>query len=79
MHALSCRESHNHAKALYRRAMALTALGDFEKAEEDFGKWKEVEPSAAADADAQIAKLRLRQKAANAKQKQQFKNFFDRT
>jgi hypothetical protein len=59
--------------------MAFAALGDFEKAEEDFIKWKEVEPSATADADAQIAKLKLQQKAANAKQKQQFRNFFDRT
>lgn len=74
-----CRESHNHSKALYRRAMAFTALGDFDKAEEDFVKWKEAEPSASADADAQIAKLKLRQKAADTKQKQQFRNFFDRT
>ena len=74
-----CRESHNHAKALYRRAMAFSALGEFDKAQEDFVKWKEVDQSATADADAQIAKLKLQQKAANAKQKQQFRNFFDRT
>ncbi len=59
--------------------MALTALGEFDRAEEDLVKWKEVEPTAAADADAQIAKLKVKQKAANAKQKQQFRNFFDRT
>ncbi len=61
--------------------MAFSALGDFEKAQEDFTKWKEVDPSASADADAdaQIARLKLQQKAANAKQKQQFRNFFDRT
>ncbi|KAA6416871.1 MAG: peptidyl-prolyl isomerase PASTICCINO1 [Trebouxia sp. A1-2] len=72
-------ESHNHAKALYRRAMAFAALGELDKAQQDFIKWKEVDPSATADADAQIAKLKLQQKAANAKQKQQFRNFFDRT
>lgn len=76
---LPCRESHSHAKALYRRAMAFSALGEFEKAQEDFIKWKEVDSSATADADAQIAKLNQQQKAANAKQKQQFRNFFDRT
>ena len=59
--------------------MAFSALGEFDKAQEDFIKWKEVDPSATADADAQIAKLKLQQKAANAKQKQQFRNFFDRT
>ncbi len=59
--------------------MAFSALGEFEKAQEDFIKWKEVDSSATADADAQIAKLNQQQKAANAKQKQQFRNFFDRT
>ncbi len=59
--------------------MAFSALGEFEKAQEDFAKWKEVDPSATTDADAQIARLKLQQKAANAKQKQQFRNFFDRT
>jgi hypothetical protein len=59
--------------------MAFSALGEFDKAQEDFVKWKEVDQSATADADAQIAKLKLQQKAANAKQKQQFRNFFDRT
>lgn len=73
---LWCRESHNHVKALYRRAMAYIALGEFERAEEDLNKWKEVEPNAVADAAAQISKLKAVQKAANAKQKQQFKNFF---
>lgn len=72
-------ESHNHAKALYRRAMAHQALGNFEKAAEDLSQWKQVEPSAATEADAQIARLKVEQKAANAKQKQQFRNFFDRT
>ncbi len=56
--------------------MAYTALGEFERAEEDLNKWKELEPHAAADAAAQIMKLKAGQKAANAKQKQQFKNFF---
>ncbi|KAL3145165.1 hypothetical protein ABBQ38_001764 [Trebouxia sp. C0009 RCD-2024] len=70
------RESDDHVKALYRRAMAYTALGEFERAEQDLNKWKELEPSAAADAAAQISKLRAVQKAANAKQKQQFRNFF---
>ncbi|KAL0030965.1 hypothetical protein WJX79_005290 [Trebouxia sp. C0005] len=72
-------ESHNHAKALYRRAMAFAALGELDKAQQDFVKWKEVDPSATADADAQIAKLKIQQKAANVKQKQQFRNFFART
>ena len=58
--------------------MALQALGEFAKAEQDLKKWKEIEPAAAADADAQVAKLKVKQKAADAKQKQQFKNFFDR-
>ena len=72
------RESHNHAKALYRRAMAHKALGNFEQAAEDLTQWKQVEPSAATEADAQIARLKVEQKAANANQKQQNRNFFDR-
>ena len=59
--------------------MAHKALGNFDKAAEDLAQWKQAEPSAAVDADAQIAKLKIEQKAANAKQKQQFRNFFDRT
>ena len=59
--------------------MAHKALGNFEQAAEDLTQWKQVEPSAATEADAQIARLQVEQKAANAKQKQQFRNFFDRT
>ena len=59
--------------------MAYTALGEFEKAEGDLNKWKKVEPRSSADADAQMLRLKATQKAASAKQKQQFKNFFDRT
>ena len=74
-----CRESDNHTKALYRRALAYAALGEYDKAETDLRKWEQVEPSASADAAAQLVKMKATQKAATAKQKQQFKNFFERT
>lgn len=76
---VTCRETHDHPKALYRRAMAHSSLGDYDQAEHDLLKWKEVEPSAAAEADMHLHRVRERRKAANVKQKQQFKSFFDRT
>ena len=58
--------------------MAYTALGDFERAEDDLNKWKEVEPNSSADAEAQIQKLQVLHAKQRIKQKQQFKNFFSR-
>lgn len=58
--------------------MAYSALGDFERAEDDLNKWKEVEPNSSTDAEAQIQKLQVMYAKQRTKQKQQFKNFFSR-
>lgn len=59
--------------------MAYTALGEFDRAEEDLNKWKEVDPISSADAEAQIQKLKVMHAKQRTKQKHQFKNFFART
>ena len=53
-------------------------LGEHDKAVEELEQVKEMDPSAAAEADREIARLHQRHKAANQKQKQTFRNFFDR-
>lgn len=53
-------------------------LGEHDKAIEGLEHVKEVDPSAAAEADREIARLKQRHKAASHKQKQTFRNFFDR-
>lgn len=58
--------------------MAYSALGEFEKAENDLNTWKEVEPKSSADAEAQIQKLQVMHAKQKTKQKQQLKNFFSR-
>ena len=73
-----CRETPGHAKAFYRRAKAHTSLGNFDQAQDDLIKWREADPAESGEADLQLARLRQQKKAASAKQKQQFKDFFDR-
>lgn len=73
-----CRETPGHAKAFYRRAKAHTSLGNFDQAQDDLIKWKEADPAESGEAHWQLARLRQQKKAASVKQKQQFKDFFDR-
>ena len=53
-------------------------LGEHEKALQGLEHVKEMDPSAAADVDREAARLHQRHKAASQKQKQTFRNFFDR-
>ena len=53
-------------------------LGEPEKALKGLEQVKELDPGAAAEADREILRLHQRQKAASQKQKQTFRNFFDR-
>ena len=58
--------------------MAYSSLGSYDKAQSDLLRWKELEPTQIAEADMQLLRLRKRKQAASVKQKQQFKDFFDR-
>ena len=53
-------------------------LGEHDKAVNGLEQAKEMDPSAAADIDREILRLHQRHKAASQKQKQTFRNFFDR-
>lgn len=53
-------------------------LGEHDKAIEGLQHVKEIDGAAAAEADREIARLNQRHKAASQKQKQTFRNFFDR-
>ena len=53
-------------------------LGEHDKAVRGLEQVKEMDPSAAADVDREILRLHQRHKAASQKQKNTFRNFFDR-
>lgn len=77
-HAI-CSENPDHAKALYRRGTAHAILGDFAKAKEDFLRAKDADPSTAGDIVRELARMKAKQKESLQKERQDFKNFFDRT
>jgi hypothetical protein len=66
----------NSAKALFRRAVSRTALGDW-TARRRTGTPPDSDLSAAADCDRQAAKLRLAQRDAAAAQRAQLRGFLD--
>jgi tetratricopeptide (TPR) repeat protein len=68
----------NSAKLLFRRGKAKTLKGDYEEAEQDLARAKEMDASIAADVDSALALNAQRRKQAAQKQKSQFKNFFAR-
>ncbi len=45
---------------------------------QDFRRVKEVDPSRAREMDGELARMAAKRKAGDAKQRQQFRNFFDR-
>ncbi|KAK9805627.1 hypothetical protein WJX72_008874 [[Myrmecia] bisecta] len=71
-------EEPDHAKALYRRATVQALLGEYEAAEADLRQVIAVDASAAEEAERELVRLKQRQRAAATKQRQQFRNFFDR-
>ena len=66
------------AKALYRRAVSRTALGDWQGAQEDLDAARVADPSAAADCDRQAAKLRAAQREDAATQRARLGGFLSR-
>jgi Flp pilus assembly protein TadD len=71
----------NSAKLVLRKGRALTMKGDFEEAEAVLQLAREMEggEALAEEVDAALLNNRQREKLAAKKQKQQFKNFFDRS
>jgi hypothetical protein len=65
-------------KALFRRAVSRTALGDWRGAEEDLAATREADPAAAADCDRQAAKLKAAQRDALAAERAQLGGFLAR-
>ena len=72
------REQPDHAKALYRRGMTYAELHSYEAAAEDLAASKEANPSSAAEINRTLARLKAQDVAASSKQKNEFKNFFER-
>ena len=73
-----CREQPGNAKAMYRKAMAHSQLGDYEEAEQKFAQAKEADPSTAGEVDREVSKMRQREKSGRAKEKRDLISFFDR-
>ena len=73
-----CREQPDHSKALYRRGTTHAILGNYAEAEKDLLHAREADPSSAAEVDRELARMKLRLRAAESRERQQFKSFFDR-
>jgi len=68
-----------NVKVLLRRAKAYSLYGDFEEAENDLKEVERLDPDLKSEVEAIFLKNKQRKKAAALKQKQQFRNFFDRS
>ena len=67
-----------NSKILMRRARAYSFRGDFDEAEADMREVERLDETMKSDVHALLSKNRQRKKAASVKQKEQFRNFFDR-
>lgn len=65
-------------QVLFRKGKALSMKGDYEEADGHLAAAAEADTSLAADVEAARASNRTRAKAADAKQRSQFKNFFSK-
>lgn len=66
------------AKAMFRRAVSRTAMGEWEGAAEDLAAARLADPTAAADCDRQLAKLAAAQRAADAALRSQLRGFLSK-
>lgn len=73
-----CRETPNHAKALYRRGVNHAILGDYDAAQADFSQAKEADASLIPEVDRELTRMKQKQRNANQKERQQFRNFYSR-
>ena len=65
------------AKALFRRAVSRTVMGEWEGAEEDLAAARVADPTAAADCDRQLVKLAAAKRAADAALRSSLRGFLD--
>ena len=64
---------------MYRRGTTHAILGNYKEAEEDLLHAKQADPANAAEIDRELARMHQRRKASASKERQEFRNFFDRT
>ena len=65
------------AKAMFRRAVSRTVMGEWEGAEEDLAAARVADPTAAADCDRQLVKLAAAKRAADAALRSSLRGFLD--
>lgn len=66
-------------QVMFRKGKALSMKGDYDDAEDTLAAAAEMDSSIEADVKAALAANKQRGKAATAKQKQQFSNFFGKS
>ncbi|CAI7865229.1 unnamed protein product [Closterium sp. NIES-54] len=71
-------EQPNHAKALYRRALARMCSAAFDEARVDLQRMVKADPSTQADATAALAKLKKMEEEAEGRQRRELGGWFDR-
>jgi hypothetical protein len=76
IHNPPCTPALYDVQLLYRRGKALSMKGDYDEADESLAAAAVADPSISADVAAARAANTARAKAATAKQRSQFRNFF---
>lgn len=74
-----CREQPDHAKALYRKAIAHSMIGNYVEAEDNFVRAKTADPNISAEIDREISRSKSKEKAAKLRERNDLQNFFGRT
>lgn len=72
------RDNPNHAKAYYRRGVAISYLGEFDAAKEDLELAAELDAAMKDDVERELMRMTIRKRSEEVKAKQQFANFFAR-
>lgn len=71
-------EDEAYAKAYFRRAVVSACLGEYEAAQNDLAVCAELEPSTAEECERELRRMQQQQAAAEAKQRDTLKGFFNR-
>lgn len=71
-------EDEAYAKAYFRRAVVSACLGEYEAAQDDLAVCAELEPSTAEECERELRRMQQQQAAAEAKQRDTLKGFFNR-
>ena len=74
----ACSEDDQYTKAYFRRALVAACLGEYEAARDDFATCAQLDESTAADCERELRRMERVQQAAQAKQRDALKGFFNR-